>query len=128
RALAPSFLNAFLPFLRRKRKGCRQKKVVKVFCLSSTSSVLQPWQKRKGCRQKQVALLLRTLACLFSSLYGFVVSNNKILTNAHVVADHTFVQVRKHGSPTKFKAKVVTVGHDCDLAILKINSKKFWKD
>lgn len=59
---------------------------------------------------------------------GFVISNNKILTNAHVVADHTFVQVRKHGSPTKFKAEVESVGHACDLAILKIKSKTFWKD
>ncbi|CAH2065599.1 unnamed protein product, partial [Thlaspi arvense] len=58
----------------------------------------------------------------------FVISRNKILTNAHVVSDHTFVQVRKHGSPTKYKAKVEAVGHDCDLAILVINSKKFWED
>ncbi|CAH8307330.1 unnamed protein product [Eruca vesicaria subsp. sativa] len=87
--------------------------VVKVFCLSSTSSVLQPWQKKLPTKK---------------SGSGFVISNNKILTNAHVVSDHTFVQVRKHDSPTKFKAKVETVGHDCDLAILKINSKKFWKD
>lgn len=59
---------------------------------------------------------------------GFVISGNKILTNAHVVADHTFVQVRKHGSPAKYTAKVQAVGHECDLAILEIDSKKFWED
>lgn len=59
---------------------------------------------------------------------GFVISGKKILTNAHVVADHTFMQVIKHGSPAKYIAKVQAVGHECDLAILKIGSKGFWKD
>ncbi|KAH0853578.1 LOW QUALITY PROTEIN: hypothetical protein HID58_072511 [Brassica napus] len=86
--------------------------VVKVFCSSSKSNVLQPWQKNLP-RQ-----------CSGS---GFVISNNKILTNAHWLI-HTFVQVRKHGSPTKFKAEVESVGHACDLAILKIKSKTFRKD
>ncbi|XP_010513422.1 PREDICTED: putative protease Do-like 3, mitochondrial [Camelina sativa] len=87
--------------------------VVKVFCRSTKSSVLQPWQKRLPQR---------------STGSGFVISGNKVLTNAHVVADHTFVQVRKHGLPTKYTAKVQAIGHECDLAILVINSKKFWKD
>ncbi|CAH2065598.1 unnamed protein product, partial [Thlaspi arvense] len=87
--------------------------VVIIFCQSAKSSVLQPWQKRLP--------QLKTGS-------EFVISRNKILTNAHVVSDHTFVQVRKHGSPTKYKAKVEAVGHDCDLAILVINSKKFWED
>ncbi|VVB01597.1 unnamed protein product [Arabis nemorensis] len=87
--------------------------VVKVFCRSAKSSFLQPWQKRLPEQ---------------SSGSGFVFARNKILTNAHVVADHTFVQVRKHGSPTKYKAKVEAVGHECDLAILVIKSKKFWED
>lgn len=37
-----------------------------------------------------------------------------------------FVQVRKHGSPTKHKAVVKAVGHECDLAILEIDSEEFW--
>ncbi|KAI8555965.1 hypothetical protein RHMOL_Rhmol05G0216500 [Rhododendron molle] len=47
---------------------------------------------------------------------GFVVTGERILTNAHVVADCTFVVVRKHGSPTKYRAEVQAVGHECDLA------------
>lgn len=48
------------------------------------------------------------------------------MTNAHVVADHTFVLVRKHGSPTKYKAEVQAVGHECDLALLTVESEEFW--
>ena len=58
---------------------------------------------------------------------GFVIPGKKILTNAHVVADHTFVLVRKHGSPTKYRAEVQAVGHECDLAILVVESQEFWE-
>jgi len=44
-----------------------------------------------------------------------------------VVADHTFVLVRKHGSPTKYRAEVQAVGHECDLAILVVENEEFWK-
>lgn len=37
---------------------------------------------------------------------GFVVHDRLILTNAHVVADSTYVLVKRHGSGTKFKAGV----------------------
>jgi len=73
------------------------------------------------------------LLCLFLSLKnlydgdaGFVILGRKILTNAHVVADHSFVLVRKHGCPTKYRAEVKAVGHECDLAILVIENKEFW--
>jgi hypothetical protein len=48
------------------------------------------------------------------------------VTNAHVVADHTFVLVRKHGSPAKYRAEVQAVGHECDLALLTVDSEEFW--
>jgi S1-C subfamily serine protease len=63
---------------------------------------------------------------LYVSVVGFVISGRTIVTNAHVVADHTFVLVRKHGSPTKYRAEVQAVGHECDLALLTVDSEEFW--
>ncbi len=37
---------------------------------------------------------------------GFVISNKRILTNAHVIAHQTTVMVRRQGLATKFPAKV----------------------
>ncbi|KAF7144161.1 hypothetical protein RHSIM_Rhsim05G0162400 [Rhododendron simsii] len=58
---------------------------------------------------------------------GFVVAGKRIMTNAHVVPDCTFVLVRKHGSPTKYRAEVQAVGHECDLTILTVESDEFWE-
>lgn len=60
-------------------------------------------------------------------MLGFVISGRRIITNAHVVADHSFVLVRKHGSPIKHRAKVEAIGHECDLAVLVIDSEVFWE-
>lgn len=60
-------------------------------------------------------------------LIGFFLKDRRILTNAHVVADYTFVMVRKHGSPTKYRAEVKAVGHECNLAILTVESAEFWE-
>ncbi len=49
-----------------------------------------------------------------------------IITNAHVVADSTYVLVKRHGSGTKYKAEVQAVGHDCDLALLSVQEDAFW--
>jgi S1-C subfamily serine protease len=35
---------------------------------------------------------------------GFVIRDRLILTNAHVVADQTYVTVKRHGSGTKYRA------------------------
>lgn len=58
---------------------------------------------------------------------GFVITGRRILTNAHVIADHTFVLVRKHGSPAKYRAEIQAVGHECDLALLTVESEEFWE-
>ncbi|CAI9090764.1 OLC1v1025599C3 [Oldenlandia corymbosa var. corymbosa] len=87
--------------------------VVKIFTVTSSPNYHLPWQN-KSQRETMGS--------------GFVISGKRILTNAHVVADHTFVLVRKHGSPTKYRAEVQAVGHDCDLAILVVENEEFWED
>ena len=72
-------------------------------------------------------LVIFRLNFLFGVDLGFVISGRKIITNAHVVADHSFVLVRKHGSSIKHRAEVQAVGHECDLAILEIDNDKFWE-
>lgn len=63
---------------------------------------------------------------------GFVLSGRRILTNAHVsykkifvgmrltqqlkvVADHTYISVKRFGGTQKFPARVLAIAHDCDL-------------
>jgi len=72
----------------------------------------------------EVFLWLTSELCV--PVAGFVIPGRRIVTNAHVVADHTFVLVRKHGSPTKYRAEVQAVGHECDLALLTVESEEFW--
>jgi len=59
---------------------------------------------------------------------GFVIAGNQIITNAHVVSDHTFIQVRKESDPKKYTARVEAIGHDCDLALLKVDDPEFFDD
>ncbi len=58
---------------------------------------------------------------------GCIIQGNRILTNAHVVNQNTFIQVRRESSQKKYTAKVETVGNDCDLAILRVEDPEFFK-
>jgi len=59
---------------------------------------------------------------------GSVLSNNRILTNAHVVADARYIQVQKHDDPKKYLARVAFISHAADLAILSVDDTEFFKD
>jgi len=59
---------------------------------------------------------------------GCIIKGNRILTNAHVVSDQTFIQVRKYGQSEKHKANVLAVSHEADLALLTVEEKEFFKD
>jgi S1-C subfamily serine protease len=55
-----------------------------------------------------------------SSGSGFIVDGGLVMTNAHVVADARLLLVFLHGDPNAHQAVVHAVGHDCDLALLRL--------
>ena len=59
---------------------------------------------------------------------GCIIDGHKILTNAHVVANHRFIQVRKNGNPKKYIGQVLAVSHEADLALLTVSDKEFFSD
>ena len=58
---------------------------------------------------------------------GFVIEGKRIMTNAHVVSNATFITVVKEGNPKPWPARVLHVAHDCDLALLTVYDEKFFE-
>jgi len=58
---------------------------------------------------------------------GCVIEGNMILTNAHVVSNETYLQVRKEGDPRKYQAFVVALSHESDLALITVNDESFFE-
>lgn len=56
-----------------------------------------------------------------------VISGNRILTNAHIVADAKYIQVQKNNDPNKYLAEVSFISHYADLALLKVKDTDFFK-
>ena len=95
--------------------------IVKVFTVSSSPNFFMPWQNKTQSE--------KTGSGVVSLLPLPDVPNGiGVLTNAHVVSDQTFVQVRRHGSSVKYQARVYAVGHDCDLAVLTVDDPTFFAD
>src|SRR5271166_2948819 len=58
---------------------------------------------------------------------GFVIDGYRILTNAHVVSNARFIVVEKEDDPERYPAVVQFVGHDCDLAVLRVLDKGLFR-
>lgn len=56
---------------------------------------------------------------------GAIIGKNLILTNAHVVSDATYIQVKKEIDPDMYDAQIVFIAHDCDLALLRVPDEHF---
>jgi S1-C subfamily serine protease len=87
--------------------------VVKIFSVIRKPSYFQPWQFDSSVN---------------ISGSGVIITGNRILTNAHVVADSVFIEVKKAGDPRKYTAFVEAIGHQCDLAVLKLKDVRFFDD
>ncbi|GFH06045.1 trypsin family [Haematococcus lacustris] len=85
--------------------------IVKVFTVHSRPNHFLPWQNHPKRE---------------STGTGFVIHDRLILTNAHCIADATYVTVKRHGSGTRYRAHVQAVGHDCDLSLLSVEDDGFW--
>ena len=59
---------------------------------------------------------------------GFLIKDNLILTNAHVVSDSRMLLVNKVSSSEPFLADVVAIAHDSDLALLKVRDSNFYSN
>ncbi len=86
--------------------------IVKIYTVYNTPHYLSPW-RMSGARQ--------------TSGSGCIIHRNRILTNAHVIANHTFIQVRRYGDAKRYRATVVEVSHDADLAILTVEDQSFFE-
>ncbi len=88
-----------------------RKAVVKVYATSNKIDFFKPWQS-EGNNPKYGS--------------GCIISGNRILTNAHIVSDHTFIQVRKYNDSRKYTARLISIGHDCDLALLTVDDENYF--
>ena len=79
------------------------KSVVKLFVTQQSWSVSQPWSKSRA----------RQGTCT-----GFFIKQG-ILTNAHCIADATYIEVEVPGVADKIETKTIAVNHQLDLALLK---------
>ncbi|WOG83748.1 hypothetical protein DCAR_0102926 [Daucus carota subsp. sativus] len=86
--------------------------VVKVYCTHTAPDYSLPWQK-----QRQYT----------STGSAFMIGDGKLLTNAHCVEHNTQVKVKRRGDDTKYVAKVLAKGVECDIALLTVESEEFWK-
>lgn len=88
-----------------------EKAVVQIFTFSQEADWDEPW-KFSPLRR--------------SSGTGFVIKGRRIMTNAHVVSWARQLMVKRYQDPRPYLARVVFVGHDCDLALLEVEDSQFY--
>ena len=87
--------------------------VIKIYTTLAAPDYFTPW---------------RLLTPRQSSGSGSVIQGNQILTNAHVVANASYVQAQKHNDPQRYQARVTFVSHEADLAIITVDDPSFFQD
>ena len=96
-----------------KPNGPVQKSLVRITATSVEPDYRAPWNA--GGLQRGVGA-------------GFVISGNRIMTNAHVVANSRYITVERDGDPNKYPATVQFIANDCDLALITAPAPDFFKN
>jgi len=86
--------------------------IVKVYAVSDPPDYLNPWN-------------MMGPSSVTGS--GAVIEGNRILTNAHVVSDLTFIQVRRYGDTQRYPARLLAISHQCDLALITVDDPSFFQ-
>jgi S1-C subfamily serine protease len=81
--------------------------------------VQQEWDYKTPWKQSEMGRGVGT---------GFIIDGKRILTNAHNVGNIRYLEVKKQNVAQRFPARVVFVGHDCDLAIVAVDDPNFYAD
>src|SRR3989475_367773 len=102
-----------VPIAPPKPNGPVQKSLVRITATSVEPDYRAPWNA--GGLQRGVGA-------------GFVISDNRILTNAHVVANSRYLTVERDGDPNKYPATVQFIANDCDLALITVSAPDFFKN
>jgi S1-C subfamily serine protease len=98
----------------RRELGQQLRAVVKVFTVSDPPDYEQPWQTRGPTTSTGSGAVVETER------------GPRVLTNAHCVDNHVFVEVRRYGKSHRFPAEVEAIGHECDLALLNVADAGFF--
>lgn len=85
--------------------------VVRLYVTSQGWNLAQPWSKMPP----------RQSTC--SGFFFAAGAVEGIMTNAHCVAEATFVQVEIQGLPDKVEAEVIAVAHQIDLALIRLRDR-----
>lgn len=102
-----------VPIAPPKPNGPVQKSLVRITATSVEPDYRAPWNA--GGLERGVGA-------------GFVISGNRIMTNAHVVANSRYLTVERDGDPNKYPAKVQFIANDCDLAVITVSAPDFFKN
>jgi len=92
-----------------KQENISKQAIVKIYTVSKVSNYLSPW----------------STSIQSSTGSGAIIEGGYILTNAHVVANQSFLEVQRYGERKRYIAKVYAVSHQADLALLKVEDNKF---
>ncbi|KAF7120826.1 hypothetical protein RHSIM_Rhsim13G0033800 [Rhododendron simsii] len=58
---------------------------------------------------------------------GLILSGRRVLTTAHSVDNHTFLEVRNYDYPKSYTATMLAIAPEHDLAILTVDDDEFWE-